>query len=76
MQYLFGLYSTCEFTLQQKSQIFNTEDYDDFMEQFKRSYLSGDPTFARKKLKVIPNNLFNVKGNYEVDSFIINKKNF
>jgi hypothetical protein len=71
LQYLFGIYSTCEFTLPKKTQIFNTKDYDDLIEQFKISYLSGGPTFARKKLKVIPNNLYNVKGDYEVDLLAI-----
>lgn len=61
-------------------QIFNTSDYTGdtttlgyigIAKQFANTYASGGPTFARASLRVLPNKLYGVAGNYTVDILFV-----
>ena len=75
LPFLFGAnkYGSCAplFVAHSYSQIFYKEDYQDILNQFKKTFLAGGPVYARKKLRVKPNPYMGIKGDYEVDLMII-----
>jgi hypothetical protein len=48
-------------------QIFDSSEYYLVFEDFKKTFLKGGPTFSRRSLNVIKNELYGVKGGYKVD---------
>ena len=53
-------------------QVFETNEYNNkILPQLKNTFTNGGPTFAREQLKVLPNLINGIKGNYIVDILII-----
>lgn len=74
---LFGLFtqSSCSDIFKQPNkdsvQIFESSDWPSFSQQFLNTTQSGGPSYARAKLKVLPNAQNGVVGNYNVDLLVI-----
>ena len=71
MPSLFGIGKFTCLTSPSGTQVFNEEDYPDFVGRLRTNYLKGGATFARKTLTVKPNALLGIQGNYEVDLLVI-----
>jgi len=69
--HLFGIGRYTCLTSPSGTQVFNENDYPDFVERLRSNYLKGGATFARKTLTVKPNALLGIKGNYDVDLLVI-----
>jgi hypothetical protein len=52
-------------------QVFKSSEYQYIYADLRRSFMAGGPTFARRKLQVLPNILNGIAGNYEVDILFI-----
>jgi len=75
---LFGIGDYCDETLFKLAgdsiKIFDKKDYELVYEDLKKSFLSGGPTFSRRKIKTIANELYEIEAGFEVDVlFIVNQ---
>jgi hypothetical protein len=66
---LFGVVNDCDpYNLSGTSvKIFDNKDYDIVYGDLRNAFLSGGPTFSRRTLKTISNDLYGIKEGFEVD---------